>query len=152
MGSFNDQSLGDCQNWCVTTAGCWSIGFHEPNGDPSFTNCYLKDTVLTSLSSFVTKENWTTYYCTIARKIIRIIENQNLFKFLIAYHGHQYHSLILGTTISQTAPRTTTTSNMATSKPTTTIGEYKMLYPYSFSIYYNVNRNECNSTYLMTFY
>ena len=79
MGSFNDQSLGDCQNWCVTTAGCESIGFHEPNGDPSFTNCYLKDTVLTSLSSFVTKENWTTYYCTIARKIIRIIENQNLF-------------------------------------------------------------------------
>ena len=79
MGSFNDQSLGDCQNRCVTTVGCESIGFHEPNGDPSFTNCQLKDTVLTSLSSFVTKENWTTYYCTIARKIIRIIENQNLF-------------------------------------------------------------------------
>ena len=27
-----------------------------------------------------------------------------------------------------------------------------MLYPYSFSMYYNVDRNECNLIYLMTFY
>ena len=73
MGSFNDQSLGDCQNRCVTTAGCWSIGFVEPNGDPSFTNCYLKDTILTRLSSFVAKGDWTTYYCTDEGKLIKNI-------------------------------------------------------------------------------
>ena len=73
MGAFNDQSLTDCQNWCVATAGCWSIGFLEPNGDPSFTNCYLKDTILTSLSSFAPKGNWTTYYCTNIGKTIRIV-------------------------------------------------------------------------------
>ena len=73
VGSFNDQSLSDCQSWCVATAGCWSIGFHEPNDDPLFTNCYLKETILTSLSLFVAKGNWTTYYCTNASKITKII-------------------------------------------------------------------------------
>ena len=73
VGSYNDQSLTDCQNWCVATAGCWSIGFFEPNGDPSFTNCYLKDTVLTSKSSFVAKGDWTTYYCTDEGKLMKNI-------------------------------------------------------------------------------
>ena len=72
VGAFNDQSLTDCQNWCVATAGCWSIGFFEQNGDPSFTNCYLKDTILTSLSSFVAGR-LSTYYCTNASEVIEII-------------------------------------------------------------------------------
>ena len=72
VGAFNDQSLTDCQNRCVATAGCWSIGFFEQNGDPSFTNCYLKDTILTSLSSFVAGR-LSTYYCTNASEVIEII-------------------------------------------------------------------------------
>ena len=64
VGTFNDKSLSDCKTLCVATAGCWSIGYH-PYQEPSFTNCYLKDKIVTTHSTMIiTESDWTTYYCT----------------------------------------------------------------------------------------
>ena len=57
------KSLSDCKRLCLERPFCWSIAFH-PWQDPYFGNCYLNIKVLTKLSSFVSKDDWTTYYCT----------------------------------------------------------------------------------------
>ena len=63
VGSFYGKSLSKCKSLCVDESDCWSIAFY-PSQDPLFINCYLKDKILTNLSSFVSKDDWTTYYCT----------------------------------------------------------------------------------------
>ena len=57
------KSLSDCKRFCLERPFCWSFAF-QPWQDPNFYNCYLNTKVLTNRSSFIPKDNWTTYYCT----------------------------------------------------------------------------------------
>ena len=72
--SFYGKSLSECKSLCVDESDCWSIAFY-PSQDPFFINCYLKDKILTNLSSFVSKDDWTTYYCTNDGETIKSFEN-----------------------------------------------------------------------------
>ena len=74
VGSFYGKSLSKCKSLCVDESDCWSIAFY-PSQDPLFINCYLKDKILTNLSSFVSKDDWTTYYCANDGETIKSFEN-----------------------------------------------------------------------------
>ena len=74
VGSFYGKSLSDCKGLCVEESDCWSIAFY-PSQVPLFINCYLKDKILTKDSSFVSKDDWTTYYCTNDGETIKSFEN-----------------------------------------------------------------------------